>query len=70
MELPDDRDELIRAAKLFHDFPQAFSADRVESLLQVDEGHEKFPVMLVAVFLELACSKYHVCCYASCTKPH
>jgi hypothetical protein len=60
MELSHDCDEIAGAAKLLHDFPQAFSADRIESLGQIDKGHEEVAVLLLALFLKLAGSKYHV----------
>ena len=60
MELTDNRDELAWTAKLLHYLPQAISADSVEGLCEIDKSHEQVIVLLLAFFLELACSKYYV----------
>lgn len=47
MKLSDDCNELASTAKRLHDL----SADRIEGLGQVDEGHEEVAVSLLAFFL-------------------
>jgi len=40
MELADNLNEMIRAAELGHDFPEAISAHCVERLCQIHEGSD------------------------------
>lgn len=47
-------------AKLLHFLPLVISADHIEGLSQIDEGQEEVTMLLMAIFLELACSKYHI----------
>ena len=68
MELSDNRDESAGVAKLLHYLPQALSADRIEDLGQIDEGHEEVAVLLLVFFLELTCCKYHVDSYTPYTE--
>ena len=59
MELADDCDESARAAKFLHDLPEAFPADCIEGLGQVNKGRVKVAMLFHALLLELTSSKDH-----------
>jgi len=60
MELADDCDESARAAEFLHDLPEAFPADCIEGLGQVNEGRVGVAMLFHALLLELTSSKDHV----------
>ena len=60
MELANNGDEFVGAAKLAHDFPQSVSADCVEGLGEIHKGGVEVAVPFRTLFLKLAGGKYHV----------
>ena len=60
IELANNGDEFVGAAKLAHDFPQSVSADCVESIGEIHKGGVEVTVLFHTLFLKLAGGKYHV----------
>ena len=60
MELANNGDEFVGAAKLAHDFPQSVPADCVEGLGEIHKGGVEVAVPFRTLFLKLAGGKYHV----------
>ena len=60
MELMSQRDESVGASKLTRDAPEAVAADSIEGFHQVYEGGVQVNVLLLALFLQPACSEHHV----------
>ncbi len=69
MELPNHRDEPVRAAELRHDLPKSFSGDSIKSFCQVHKNGVKADVLLLALLLQLACSKEHIYCPPALPEP-
>ena len=69
MKLTHDCDKLAGTAKLPHDLPESFQADRVERLGQVNKGQRiEITVLYNALLLELADGKYHVSGSSTCAE--
>ena len=60
VELANDGDEFVGAAKLAHDFPQSVSADCVEGLGEIHKGGVEVVVLFHRLFVKQAGGKYHV----------
>ena len=60
MQLPDQSNETVRAAKLVHDLPQPIMADSVKSLGQIHKDGVEADILVLTLLSELSCSKYHI----------
>ena len=54
-------DKLVWTSNLLQNPPVTFPVNRVEGLGKVYKSHVKIPVLFAALFLNLTCSKDHVC---------
>ena len=60
MKKSQDGDEIGRASKPGQDFSKSFTIDGVESLGQVNEGHESLLVLFLTFLLNLSGHKDHI----------